>query len=169
MRPPVAATLAAAAVAALALLGVGCGSDDAAAGGGLTVSDAHVPEPPGENAAVYFTVINDGDAVGVRSASSTAAPTVVIHETTTSDSGLLEMRPLAEPLTFEHGTTVLAPGGVHVMLVGVDELAVGDVVPVDLELGDGSTLRIEADVVDVGDAVHEGGHDDARAGVQGLV
>ena len=152
--------LAGAGLAVLALLAGGCGSDDAAAGAGLTVSDARIPEPAGENAALYFTVVNEGEAVEVRSASSAAAPTVVIHETTTSDSGLLEMRELNEPLSFERGLTALAPGGVHAMLIGVDELAVGDVVSVDLELGDGSTLRVEAEVVDAADAVHEAGLDD---------
>jgi periplasmic copper chaperone A len=134
----------------------GCGSDRAAASG-LEVSGAVIPLPAGENAALYFTVENGGDPVELVDMRSTAASTLVMHQTIMED-GLLVMEPIEGPLVFDSGTTALEPGGLHVMLVGVADLSVGDVVPVDLEWGDGSLLRIDATVVDIAATVHD--HDD---------
>jgi copper(I)-binding protein len=50
---------------------------------------------------------------------------------------------------------VFEPGGLHVMLLGngVSDLTSGDVVPVTVELTDGSTVEVEADVIPLTDLV----------------
>jgi copper(I)-binding protein len=148
------------------LLLVACGdSDDGEAGaagesgGGdaaaaVTITDAVIGEPAGPNAALYFTVENDGDETGIVAVRTDAVESTALHENVRED-GQLVMRAVEGAVPLPPGATVFEPGGLHVMLLGdgVSDLTSGDVVPVTVELTDGSTVEVEADVIPLTDLV----------------
>jgi len=160
------------AVVLAALLLVACGDGDSGEagaatqpGGGdaasrVTVTDAVIGEPAGPNAALYFTVQNDGEETGIVAARTDAVETTALHGHFREDDQLV-MRAIEGPLPLPSGQTVLEPGGLHVMLMGagVGDLAAGDVVPFTVELTDGSTIDVEAAVVPLTELVaDEDGH-----------
>jgi copper(I)-binding protein len=69
--------------------------------------------------AAYFAITNGGSApdrlVGVR---TPVAEVVEIHETVLTD-GMMGMRPVASVTIPAGGTVAMAPGGTHVMLIGL--------------------------------------------------
>ncbi len=89
---------------------------------GLQVKDAWARStPPGaEQAAVYLTIVNateEEDAlVGV---STEMAAEAALHRSVTSDSGTMGMVQVQQVVVPASGTVVLAPGGLHVMLMGL--------------------------------------------------
>jgi copper(I)-binding protein len=124
----------------------GSGASDAAAD--VTITGAVIGEPAGPNAALYFTVQNEGEETGIVAARTDAVETTALHGHARED-GQMVMRAIDGPLPLPSGTTVLEPGGLHVMLMGagVGDLAAGDVIPFTVELTDGSTVSVEASVV----------------------
>lgn len=139
-----------------ALLLAACGGS----GDGIVVSDARVGMPTGPNAALYFAVQNNTDRVdALEGASSEAAASVEIHETTTGDDGTMGMRPVDASLQVPAGGSLtFEPGGLHLMLVDVDRLQVGDEVQVTLTWQNAGEMTIEAEVVEPQDVADEG-HD----------
>lgn len=114
--------------------------------GALRVRDARILAPAAPDvAAAYFTIENHGDVadalVGVASA---AAATTELHSTVARD-GRLAMLPI-ERLDIAPGAEVtLAPGGYHVMLLGLHQpLQAGDLVTLTLyfERAGPVTLRV---------------------------
>lgn len=111
------------------------------------VSDAWVRAmPPGqEMTAAYLQLHNPGTStvsiLGVRSDAGMAS----LHETRV-DGGRSTMRPVGS-LTIEAGGGVsMAPGGLHIMLMGLKSTpAVGDTVPVCLQTSEGDVC-VEAAV-----------------------
>ena len=99
----------------------------------LTVTDAFSRATPGTGpAAAYFT-IHGGDAadrlIGV---SSTLVPKVEIH-TMTMQGDVMRMREVDAIDVPAHATVKLAPGGEHLMLMGLPApLKAGDSVPLTL-------------------------------------
>lgn len=114
----------------------------------IRASDAWVREvPPVSPAAALFVRLhNASDApVVIRAMSSPAAERVEWHDMLMSDG---HMR-MSERTTIElpPGDSVLAPGGSHLMLMGLRQpLRIGDVVPVTVTLGDGQRLLLKASV-----------------------
>lgn len=90
--------------------------------GKISVQDAWLrPAAAGQAAsALYFTICNRDDAddalLAVRSA---IADSVEIHETTRSQSGVVSMNPIVRLDLPAGAGTSLAPGGRHVMLIGL--------------------------------------------------
>ena len=76
------------------------------------------------------------------------AASTMLHETVV-EGGLSQMRAVEGGIELPPGEQVrLEPGGLHVMLIDVSaDLAAGDVVPFELELGSGATVSSEAEVV----------------------
>ena len=72
------------------------------------------------NGAAYATIANAGDAadrlVGAR---SPAARVVELHDQTIDADGVARMRPVAAVDVPPHGEARFAPGGLHIMLVGL--------------------------------------------------
>jgi copper(I)-binding protein len=155
-------------VALAALLLVGCGDGDTGQAGAasessggdaasaITITDAVIGEPAGPNAALYFTVQNDGEETGIVAVRTDAVETATLHENVRED-GQLVMSAVDDALPLPPGPTVLEPGGLHVMLTGagVSDLAAGDVVPVTVELSDGSMAEVDAAVVPLTELVAE--------------
>ncbi len=114
----------------------------------LVVQNAWARKPPGADAAaVYFVLKNNGTRpVTVIGVSSTLANHVMVHETSMVD-GQSRMR-MREKVTIAPGKSVaFAPEGLHVMLSGFKyDVAIGDVVPLTLQLEGGGRLSVSAPV-----------------------
>ncbi|MFN2382109.1 MAG: copper chaperone PCu(A)C [Guyparkeria sp.] len=119
--------------------------------------------PPGAHAtAAFMELHNPGDeAVDVVSADAEGFKAVELHESINQD-GMHRMIE-QDRITVPAGeTVVLAPGGYHVMLIGPERsLTEGEMVVIDLGLGDGSRLEVSAPVTPRGKAMggqHNGMH-----------
>jgi len=114
----------------------------------LKVSDPWVREaPPGASAlAAYMVLENSGNTVQVLTAiSSPVSDSVEIHRTIITD-GVARMVqqqsvtiPPGEKVTFESG-------GYHIMVMNPPALKAGERVPFTLQLQDGGTVDIDAEV-----------------------
>jgi copper(I)-binding protein len=96
---------------------------------------------------VYFTLKNVSKrAVFIVGVTSPLAANVMIHETSTVE-GQSRMR-MRERVTVPAGSSVaFAPEGLHVMLSGLNKtLAVGDKVPLTLQLEHGGSVDFVATV-----------------------
>ena len=122
----------------------------------VSVHDAWIAEvPPGAMAAAAFLVLaNDGDeAANVVGATSPACERIEFHRSEMED-GVAHMRQLDSLAVPAGGRLTLEPGGTHLMLIGPSALAIGDRVAVTLELADGETLAVEAEVRKRGHGEH---------------
>jgi periplasmic copper chaperone A len=119
--------------------------------GKLVVSQAWSrPTPPTASvAAVYFSINNGGGkADRLEALSSPIAAKVELHESR-NQQGVLEMRELTSLSCPAGATVVSAPGGVHVMLIGLNRpLVAGMVFPVSLKFRDAGNLTLQVAVLD---------------------
>jgi len=96
--------------------------------------------------AAFMVIVNDGatdDALV--SASTPAATTVELHQTTADASGVMTMAPVESIPVLAGGSTELAPGGYHLMLIGlVEPLVEGGMVPLTLTFQGGSVIEVAA-------------------------
>lgn len=102
--------------------------------------------PPGiDRGAGYMTLHNTGDSARtLAGATAEGAQSVEIHESREVD-GQMQMAALPDGVTLEAGERVeLAPMGIHLMLMGLDEpLVRGETFPLTLEFRNGDTLGTE--------------------------
>ena len=134
--------------------------------GGLMLDHpwARATSPEQSNAAVYMQIHNSGDSdIVLHGGQSDIAERVEIHQSR-EENGLMTMAPLSKALVIPAGETLkLAPGGLHLMLFGVEGgLFEGEVFMVTLALesedasgGAGREIELEVDVV-VESALFEG-------------
>ncbi|MDX1302095.1 copper chaperone PCu(A)C [Photobacterium sp.] len=97
--------------------------------------------PPGvSNSAIFMTIINHGESDrNLVAAKSDIAENVELHNHTMVD-GMMQMRQVDSIAISSHGTTILKPGGLHVMLLGLKHpLKEGEQVVLTLHFADGST------------------------------
>jgi copper(I)-binding protein len=118
--------------------------------GSPTVSDAWVRRSTAMDkpTAAYFVISNPGDTVdALVGASSPAAASVEIHETSTDASGMTGMHPIERIEIPAGGTVTLEPGGYHLMLMGLTgQLASGDTVELELDFEKAGAVSVEAPV-----------------------
>ena len=122
------------------------GAASAGAPAAIRVVDAVVRRPPPglSVAAVFMTIRNDGAARKLVGASSPVAGAVELHAQS-HEGGVLRMRQVRAIDVPGHGEAVLAPGGLHLMLVGLTRRPTdGEVIPVTLTFDDGRRLTVEA-------------------------
>jgi hypothetical protein len=104
--------------------------------------------PPGQpNSAAFMTLTNASAARrALVSAASPAAKTVELH-THVKEGGMMRMRKV-ERIEIPAGQTVtLAPGGLHVMLIGLnEELKPGANLDLTLSFDDGSEAKVQSPV-----------------------
>lgn len=114
---------------------------------GVTVSDVWIREPAGATAGAYLTLRNAGArAVALTGVTSDAAAFVEMHESRERD-GMMSMRKVERLAVAPRGTTTLAPGGLHLMLINLKRpLRAGDAVPLTLRFDDGTTVTVAATV-----------------------
>ena len=121
----------------------------AAGPGTITVGDAYARAvPPGQpNSAVFMTLTNPSDTPrALVSAQSPAAKTVELH-THVNEGGMMRMRRIERIEVPARGSVKLEPGGLHVMLIGLnDDLAPGSTVDLTLSFDDGNQVEVKAPV-----------------------
>lgn len=134
-------------IAAMSLFVAAC-SDDAVAE--PSVDDVWArPGAQGDNSAVYMAITNDDDsAITLTGASSDVAGTVEVHESQ-MDDGMMRMEETPE-LVIEAGETVmLEPGGLHVMMMNLEQdLNVDDTFTITLHFDDLDDIELEATVAE---------------------
>lgn len=115
---------------------------------GLTITDAWAKASDTEMSAAFGTLHNTGTQDLQIVAAGSAVSPMELHEVVTGDDGLPVMRPVEGGITVPAGgSTVLEPGGEHLMFVGLSApLLAGDEVEVTLTTADGSTLTFTAAV-----------------------
>lgn len=130
-------------------IGVSLSTASAAVAGDLEVKSPWVAlAPPGAQAtAAFMELHNPGEkAVDVVSADADGFRSVELHRSI-NENGMHRMI-RQERITVPAGGSVsLAPGGYHVMLIGIErKLEEGDVVTIELTRGDGRRLSVDAPV-----------------------
>lgn len=144
-------------IALLVMMAAACGrSTDAevasSTGPSFDISDAWLRAmPPGAGVAAGYVTLHNKSTKDMRVVSwrSPIAESVEVHEMK-MEGGQMKMRQLEGALTIAPGQTIaLAPGGFHLMFMGVKQSAsVGSSVAVQLVMADGSTLDLSLPVRD---------------------
>lgn len=101
--------------------------------------------------AVYLTIRNDGTEPDALVAVSTeAAETAEVHETVTEE-GVTRMKPAGEVGVPPEQSISLAPGGKHIMLMGLREpLVEGDNFPLVLTFKNAGEVPVSVPVLGIG-------------------
>jgi len=119
----------------------------------LRVLDARIPLPPpgAAVAAAYFTLRNTGDSpIVLTGIDCDIASGAMLHQSMQRHHEML-MRPVRKLELAPGQQASLAPGGMHVMLHGLQRpLRIGEQVGLTLHFADGSVRRIVADVRPLG-------------------
>ena len=116
---------------------------------GPTVSDAWARPAmaAGQPAAAYLVIHGGGTADALLKASSPQAESVELHETTTDASGMTGMKPMDRLDVPAGGTVSLAPGGMHLMIMGLAKpLEAGQKLEIDLVFEHAGTVVVQAEV-----------------------
>lgn len=125
-----------------------CGTSvDGGGGQGLSVADAWVKAADEGMTGAFGTLVNDTDEdVLVVSGSSVASERVELHTTAIGEDGSMVMTPVADGFVVPaHESHELAPGGDHVMLMGLAQpLEPGAEVVIELVTEGGDTIEMVA-------------------------
>ena len=102
------------------------------------------------NGAVFMTLENRGDSDDVLlSAECDVAGTVELHESKMDENGVMKMSPVPNIPVPAGDSATLKPGGLHVMLLGLNEaLAEGDTFSVTLNFEKSGSKTVEVEVRD---------------------
>lgn len=113
--------------------------------GGLEVGQPWSrPAAAGTNGAGYMTLTNRGSAPDTLTAIESPAARIVEMHKTSMDGGVMKMQRLDSVLLPPGKAITFAPGGYHVMLIGLAKTQkAGDVVPATLVFSSGARLKIE--------------------------
>ena len=118
-----------------------------AADSGLTVQQPWArPAAQGQMGAIYLTVTDTGAPDRLIGVKTPVADEAELHETI-KDGNVMKMRPVAAVPVAPGQPLVLAPGGYHVMLMGLKRpLKEGDKVPVTLVFEKAGAVQAEVAV-----------------------
>jgi len=118
----------------------------------IEVKDAYArATPPNmKNSAAFMVLENRSNKdMAIVKATSNVANVVELH-THDMKNGVMTMYEIPQIDIKAKSTTVLKPGGLHIMLIGLhNSLNVGDKVEIELEFNDGSKQKVVADVKSV--------------------
>ncbi len=118
---------------------------------GVSAHDAYArATPPGaRTGAVYLTLRGGAGEDRLIGVESPRAERAELHATLTTPEGVMRMERLAEGLALPAGgTAILAPGGAHVMLIGLTgPLEAGGEAPLTLIFESGARLEVEAPIL----------------------
>lgn len=154
------------AVAALLLTLAACRPQGGATGGtsaadSLTVTGAFSYAPPsGETVAVYFTIHNPGSAPDTLVHVNTPNAAGVSYHRSVTEGDMVRMDTMALLTVGAADSTVLAPGGMHLMLTSATRRAPGDTIHLSLSFARAGTRVLAVPVLAPGD--DPPGHDDHR-------
>jgi copper(I)-binding protein len=115
----------------------------------------------GHEGAVFLTITDTGTPDTLTGITTPVSAKADLHETI-NDHGVMKMRPVAS-LTIEPGKPVtLAPGGYHIMLMGLKQaLKQGDSFPVTLDFANAGQVTVTAMVEKAGATVPTMDHGNA--------
>jgi len=134
-------------------------ADDA--GGGISVTEVYARAvPPGQPTSAAFMTLHNPQTSdrALVEARSKAAKNVELH-THTMDGGMMRMRRIDRIDIKAGGTTELKPGGLHVMLIGLQQpMPAGSSIALELVFDDGSVLLVDAPVRDVARTMQHNKH-----------
>ena len=146
-----------AAFTALAVLAGGVSAGDVTKHGDLMVKDAWSRATPARNGVAYMTIFNHGqDMDRLIAAESPVAKKVELHTHTMAD-GVMRMRRIQAVEVHSGEPALLAPGGNHVMLMGLHaKLAEGQSFPVTLVFEKAGKVTVNVQVGKAGAMGHGG-------------
>lgn len=99
------------------------------------------------NGAVYFTIVNHGIQGDRLVAVATPVAAKAQLHSTAMEEGVMKMRPVAALEIDAKSSTVLEPGGLHVMLMGVEKpLEEGEAFPMTLTFEQAGSVQVEVHV-----------------------
>jgi len=103
------------------------------------------------NSAMYFVIVNNSTkADTLLGAESKAAEEVEVHESFKKDNDRMGMRPAGKLAIQPKSKLEFAPGGFHVMFLGVaKDFKMGDKIDVVLVLKYGGKIKVKAEVRDM--------------------
>ena len=116
---------------------------------GIEVQDAwaRATPPNAKNAAVYMVLKNDRPVIDLLLSVKTPAAKVVELHTVIKEKGMMLMQPVENISIPAHGTTVLQPGGSHMMLVNLKEqLKTGTHIDLTLEFKHEGEIKLKVPV-----------------------
>jgi copper(I)-binding protein len=120
----------------------------------LQVENAWARESPPTvaNGAAYMTLFNSGDETDrLVAASGNIAETIELH-THLMEDGVMKMRQVEAIEVSTEAHTVLEPGGLHIMLIGLQApLQAGQTFPLTLEFEKAGKMTIDVEVAKMGD------------------
>lgn len=111
----------------------------------LEVRDAWSrPAAAGATGAGFMTLVNHGPkAETLVKVESPVARRAEMHRSSVSASGVMSMQPLQQVIVPAGGSVVFAPGGTHLMLIGLSKpLKPGDQAPAVLSFASGARLSV---------------------------
>ncbi len=110
---------------------------------------ARATAPHQQTGAVYLT-LHAGQKVSVVSVTSTDAQAAMLHRTTRA-GGMASMQDVGRLDLAAGETLALAPGGLHVMLMGLHHgLVAGGHTSLSIGLSDGTSVRLDVPVQPIG-------------------
>ncbi len=146
VRPIAAALVLIASLAACGSTTGSTASSTSGPAGAVTASDPWVKTAPSGMTAAFVTLTNSSDAAVLLTAASTpASPMVQLHEMVMKDGAMVMQEKKGGIEIPAHGSTVLEPGGNHIMLMDLaSPIKAGDEVSFVLTFSTGPTLSITA-------------------------
>ena len=104
----------------------------------------------GRTGVVYLSMMATGGADRLTGAQTAIADRAELHESLQS-GGVMQMRPVAGVPVAAGATVTLAPGGFHIMLIGLHQaLKPGDSFPLSLRFEKAGTVQTTVHVRDAG-------------------
>lgn len=131
-----------------------------AAGGGIAIEDPWARASLGNvpNSAAYMTIRSDAPD-RLTGASSPAAGRVELHRTM-DHAGVSTMRPVEALAVGPDGPTHLQPGGLHLMLMGLQQkLVEGETIEVELTFEEAGAMTVQVPIRGIGAGAPAAGHD----------
>ncbi|MFN8459352.1 MAG: copper chaperone PCu(A)C [Anaerolineae bacterium] len=113
----------------------------------ITVSDL-AARATTQNGAVYMKLTNNGQSDdALISVKTDVAKTAELHETKMGENDVMQMSPVPKISIPAGGSVTLQPGGLHVMLMGMQkQLAAGDKISLTLTFEKAGSQTVEAEV-----------------------
>ena len=119
----------------------------ALAGDTLEIANAWVRPTLGNSkiSAAYMTITNNSDDdIIVTNVTSSRVETIEIHMTSMDEQGIMSMDKLDALSVPAHGAITLAPGGTHLMILGIKKLLQeGDSFTLTLHTNSGDTTKVK--------------------------
>ena len=141
---------AALAIVLVALLAACSSASPSAAAGGLEIKEAWARPSMGMDraGAVYLEIHNEGGGEdALIGASSPAAETAELHETSEGASGMMAMKPVSRIPVPAGDHAKLEPGGFHIMLIGLKApLEVGSTIEITLRFEKAAPITVTVPV-----------------------